>query len=235
MGKNLIQQRRGKGSATFRAPSFRYPGKAEYPKMSESKIGRVADIVHSQGHSAPLLVIKYGDNVQLSIAAEGIKVGDNINFMNSEIKPGSILPLEDLPEGTEVFNIEAIPGDGGKYVRSSGGSARIVAKIKDKVVVKLPSKKQKEFSKMCLATVGVVAGSGRPEKPILKAGHMHHKMKAKNKIWPSVSGTSMNAVAHPFGSKSSHTKGRPTQASRNAPPGRKVGKIAPKRTGRKNR
>ena len=58
-------------------------------------------------------------------------------------------------------------------------------------------------------------------------------MKARNKLYPRVSGVSMNSVDHPFGGSSSHTKGRPTQASRNAPPGRKVGKIAPKRTGRK--
>jgi len=58
-------------------------------------------------------------------------------------------------------------------------------------------------------------------------------MRARNKLYPTVSGVSMNAVSHPFGGTSSHLKGRPTQAPRNAPPGRKVGKIAPKRTGRK--
>jgi len=81
----------------------------------------------------------------------------------------------------------------------------------------------------------MIAGSGRTEKPLLKAGNKFHKMKAKNKMWPIVSGNSMNAVSHPFGSKKSNSKGRPTQSSRNAPPGRKVGKIAPRRTGRKNR
>ncbi len=60
---------------------------------------------------------------------------------------------------------------------------------------------------------------------------MYFKKKAKNKLWPSISGTSQNAVDHPFGSKGSHTKGRPTQCGRNDPPGRKVGKVAPRRTG----
>ena len=87
----------------------------------------------------------------------------------------------------------------------------------------------------CRATIGVIAGSGRKEKPFLKAGTRHYAMKAKNKLYPQVSGTSMNSVDHPFGGSSSATKGRPTQSSRNAPPGRKVGKIAPKRTGRKKR
>jgi large subunit ribosomal protein L2 len=87
----------------------------------------------------------------------------------------------------------------------------------------------------CRAIIGVIAGSGRPEKPFLKAGTKFFAMRAKNKLWPIVSGTSMNSVNHPFGGKSSHAKGIPTQSSRNAPPGRKVGKIAPKRTGRKKR
>ena len=83
--------------------------------------------------------------------------------------------------------------------------------------------------------IGTIAGGGRTEKPFLKAGTRHFRMKAKNKFYPIVSGISMNAVAHPFGGKGSHTKGRPTQASRNAPPGRKVGSIAPRRTGRTKR
>jgi large subunit ribosomal protein L2 len=58
-------------------------------------------------------------------------------------------------------------------------------------------------------------------------------MRAKNKLYPKVCGISMNAVDHPFGGKCSHIKGRPTQSSRHAPPGRKVGKIAPRRTGKK--
>jgi len=138
-------------------------------------------------------------------------------------------------EGTSIFNIESKAGDGGRFVRSSGSLAKIVAKTGEMATVKLPSKKEKNFSLNCRATIGQVAGSGRIEKPFLKAGTKFHRMKARNKYWPSVSGTSMNAVNHPFGGRSSHAKGRPTQAPRSAPPGRKVGKIAPKRTGRKNR
>ncbi|MCK5282754.1 MAG: 50S ribosomal protein L2 [Nanoarchaeota archaeon] len=234
MGKNLIQQRRGRGSSTFRAPSFRYPGKAEHPKIDKNAVGKIEDILHSQGHTAPLIVVNYPEGYNLAIAPEGKKVGDEVSYgKNSEIRPGNTLPLAEIPEGTPIFNIESKPGDGGKFVRSSGAAARITTKSIGKVIVKLPSKKQKEFSSKCLATIGTVAGSGRTEKPFMKAGKKYFSMKAKNKFWPSVSGTSMNAVAHPFGSKSSHTKGRPTQSSRNSPPGRKVGKIAPRRTGRK--
>ena len=103
------------------------------------------------------------------------------------------------------------------------------------IVVELPSSKRRTFMPDCRAIIGTIAGGGRTEKPFLKAGTRHFKMKAKNKFYPIVSGISMNAVAHPFGGKGSHTKGRPTQASRNAPPGRKVGSIAPRRTGRTKR
>jgi large subunit ribosomal protein L2 len=234
MGKNLIQQKRGKGSPTYRAPSFRYAGKVNYPKAQEKGAeGEIVEIMHSQGHSAPLMIVKYMDEYNLNVAPEGIRVGDKVAFKTEAVEPGNIMELANVPEGTAVFNIESKPGDGGKFVRTSGGTARIVSKTKDRIIVRLPSKKNKEFSPSCLATIGIVAGSGRTEKPFLKAGNKYHRMRARNKLWPSVGGVSMNAVDHPFGSKSSHTKGRPTQASRNAPPGRKVGKIAPKRTGRK--
>jgi len=100
-------------------------------------------------------------------------------------------------------------------------------------MVQLPSSKTKRFLPDCRATIGIIAGSGRKEKPFLKAGKRHYAMKAKNKLWPQVSGSSMNSVDHPFGGSSSASKSGPTQASRNAPPGRKVGKIAPKKTGKK--
>ena len=235
MGKNLIQQRRGKGSPTYRSPSFRYMGEVKHPKGRAAK-GMIEEILHSQGHSAPLIVVRYPDEYNLAIAPEGVRIGEEVSFgKGSDIKTGNTLPLAEIPEGTPIYNIEAIPGDGGKFVRSSGTAARVVSKTKDKVVIRLPSKKQKIFTGNCLATIGVVAGSGRTEKPFLKAGNKYHKMRAKNKLWPSVSGTSMNSVDHPFGGSSSSNKGRPTQSSRNAPPGRKVGKIAPSRTGRKNR
>ena len=152
-----------------------------------------------------------------------------------ELKAGNILPLKNIPEGTSVYNIESNPGDGGKFVRSSGAFAKIITKIDQGIVVELPSSKRKTFSPECRAAVGIVAGSGRTEKPFLKAGSRMYKMKARNKFWPQVSGTSMNSLSHPFGGSSSHAKGIPTQSSRNSPPGRKVGKIAPKRTGRHKR
>ena len=239
MGKSLIQQKRGKGSPTYRAPSFRYKGKATFIEYEEEKKinADISDILHSSGHSAPLMELKYSNGeVGLLQAPEGIKVGDKIEIgKDVEVKMGNILPLKSIPEGISIYNIESKPGDGGKFVRTSGAFAKIITKMEDGIVIELPSSKRRIFLPECRAVVGVIAGSGRTEKPFLKAGNKFYKMKAKNKLWPNVSGTSMNSVDHPFGGSSSHSKGIPTQSARNSPPGRKVGKIAPKRTGRRKR
>ena len=239
MGKNLIQQKRGKGSPRYRAPSFRYKGKSSFVRYEEGKIisANVEGILHCSGHSAPLMELKYSNGeTGLLQAPEGVRVGDKIEMGTEvEAKSGNILSLKNIPEGMPIYNIESKPGDGGKFVRASGAFARIITKMQDGIVVELPSSKRKKFLPECKAAIGVVAGSGRTEKPFLKAGTKFYAMKAKNKFWPIVSGTSMNSVSHPFGGSSSHAKGIPTQSSRNAPPGRKVGKIAPKRTGRHKR
>jgi len=240
MGKNLIMQRRGKGSPTFRAPSFKYFGEARYnPITNEERTGFISgvikDLVHSSGHYSPLMVVEYENKTKaLLIAPEGVRVGDNV-FLGStaQVSPGSVMPLSKIPEGTEVFNIESQPGDGGKYARSSGSTARIVSKQKGKVLVEMPSKKLKEFHGECRATIGSIAGFGRVEKPLYKAGNKFFKMMAKNKRYPIVRGVAMNAVDHPYGSGRGSHKGKPTIAPRWAPPGAKVGKIRPRRTGHK--
>ncbi|MBI4149392.1 50S ribosomal protein L2 [Candidatus Woesearchaeota archaeon] len=236
MGKNLIQQARGRGGPRYRAPSFRYAGIAAHPAPREETVtGTITEFVHSQGHSSPLARIAYAHGEEgLGIASEGLKVGDTVMVGSAATQNnGNTLPLADIPETTLIFNIESIPGDGGKFVRASGTFAKIVAKSQGTVSVMLPSKKVREFLPACRATIGVVAGGGRTEKPLMKAGTAFHEMHKKNKLYPRVSGVSMNAVDHPFGGKKSSHKGRPTQSPRDAPPGRKVGMIAPRRTGRK--
>jgi len=233
MGKNLIQQARGKGGPTYRAPSFRYKGQAKY--FNKETNGEIVDIIKCQGHSAPLIKIRYDEgDYGLMIAPEEVRVGDKIIINNkAPIKNGNTLQLKNIPLGTSIYNIERTPGDGGKFVRTAGSFAKIVGKTKKKIVVELPSKKHIELDDECRATIGTIAGSGRKEKPFLKAGKKYYAMKAKNKLYPRVCGTSMNAVDHPFGGSRSSRKGRPTIAPKNAPPGRKVGKLRPKRTGKR--
>ncbi len=232
MGKNLIQQARGKGGPTYRAPSFRYKAKVCYPR--EAKIGEIIDFIKCQGHSSPLAKIRYDSGeVTFVIAAEGLRVGNTVNVGGITIENGNTIMLSDAPVGTALFNIERKPGDGGKFVRSSGCFARIIGKNDKEVLIMLPSKKQKSFHPTCRATIGTIAGAGRKEKPFLKAGTKYFYMKSRNKLWPNVCGQSMNAVDHPFGTSRSSKKGQPTIADRNAPPGAKVGKIRPARTGKK--
>ena len=233
MGKRLIQQRRGRGTLTYRSPSHRFKGKVKHHPIETS--GKVIDLVHCAGHTTPLMEITYLTGERgLSFAPVGIVVGDEISIGEGvEIKKGNVLPLREIPEGTLVHNIELRPGDGGKLVRTSGTAAKVVAKTDKVIRVVLPSKKEKLFLPNCRAAIGVLSGSGRTDKPFLKAGTKFKKMRARNKLYPKVCGISMNAVDHPFGGKCSHIKGRPTLSPRSAPPGRKVGKIAPRRTGKR--
>ncbi len=235
MGKNLIQQKRGKGSPRYIAPSHRWKGVARNKTTFDPVNGKVVEFIDCAGHSAPLAKVQFADGEEsLMIAVEGLRLGDEIASGTQAQQPGNTMTLREIPEGTMICNIELQPGDGGKFVRSSGTFAKIVAKNQEGILVRLPSKKEKTFYPECRATIGVVAGGGRTEKPFLRAGTRFFAMKAKNKLWPKVCGISMNAVDHPFGG-SRNKKGKPTIAPKNAPPGRKVGKLHPRRTGRRKR
>ncbi len=239
MGKPIIVQRRGKGSPTYRAPSHRYKGDIKYRKYDElekegSIKGKVVEILHDPARSAPLVEVKFenGEKI-LMLACEGIKVGDEIACgVNASCSQGNVLPLGKIPEGTPVFNIEIHPGDGGKLVKASGTYALLITHDVDRSVVQLPSGELKSLDSRCRATIGVVGGGGRKDKPLLKAGKKFHILRSRAKYWPVVSKVVMNPVDHPFGGKS-HRPGKSTTTPRGAPPGRKVGLIAARRTGRK--
>jgi|TARA_B110000914_G_C15513056_1_gene471837 large subunit ribosomal protein L2 len=166
-------------------------------------------------------------------APEGMSVGQSIAFGdNVSLKPGNVTTLEQIPEGTPVCNVELRPGDGGKLARSGGNSAILETRMGDKVRVRLPSGRLKELHSKCRATIGVLAGHGRTEKPLMKAGAAHYRAKARGKAYPTVSGVAMNPVDHPHGGGNHQAVHGPSSVSRNAPPGQKVGNIAPRRTGR---
>lgn len=238
MGKNLIQQARGKGGPTYRAPSFRYAGKAKHSRFSKDTVkGEIIDLVHCPGHSSPLAKVRYDTGeVSLMLASEGMRVGEFIESgTTAQLESGNTLPLDIIPEGTLIYNIESVPGDGGKFVRASGTFAKLVSRLREGIIVQLPSKKRKTFHPNCRACIGVIAGGGRTEKPFLKAGHRFYKMKARNKLYPNISGCAQNAVDHPFGNARSSRKSKAKPMPRNAPPGRKVGMIAARRTGRRKK
>jgi len=242
MGKRLITQRRGRGGPRYRVPSHRFEGGVRYPNLSEYPEGiggQVIDITDDAARTAPVAKVLLEDFREIRlIAPEGMKVGQWIIIgEKGNGSDGDIMPLGKINEGTAVYNIEIRPGDGGKVVRSSGTSASIVSHERSAGItyVRLPSKKTVALSSNARATVGKVAGGGRIEKPMVHAGAAYYKHKARNKLYPRVRGVAMNACNHPHGGGSHGYTGRSSSVARNTPPGRKVGHIAPKRTGRLKR
>ncbi len=228
MGKNLRQQRRGKGTAVYKSPSHRYLGEIKY---EETTGGTVVDIVDAPGRNAPVAVIDSNGKHIMNIAHEGMQLGQNIG--ESAAASGNILELGKIPEGSKIYNIELHSGDGGRLCRSSGAFATLIAHEKGKSVLLLSSREKKILSDNCRATIGSVASSGRTEKPFRTAGQHSMAMRALGKYYPHVKGVAKNAVDHPFGG--STRPGKQKSVSRDMPPGKKVGSISPKRTGKKKK
>ncbi len=239
MGKRLRHQRRGSGSPKYRAKSPCYKVELKYRNYDDVEKtgmikGEVLRFVDDPSRESILMEVLYDNNEKAYlIAPEGIAIGDVIETgVQAKITNGGSLPLYRIPDNIPIFNIEKFPGDGGKFVKSAGGYATIVSKEKEIVYLKLPSKKIITLSSECRAQVGVIAGGGKVEKPLVKAGKAFYKYKAKNKLWPYVRGVAMSPYNHPHGGKQHH-EGRPTTVKRGDPPGRKVGHIAARSTGRK--
>ena len=231
MGKRIISQARGKGSLTYRVRKKAFSNRISYP--SNKGEAEIIKIFHSAGHSAPLMKVKVGDETFINPAFNSAFVGQKIGVNTKESNQGSILPIKNIPLGTRVYNIEINPGDGGKMMRTAGSSAQVLKKTdRNKITVLMPNKRQINLAGDCRATVGEIAGSGRTLKPYMKAGIKFHKMKARSKLWPRVSAVCMNAIDHPFGSgRGKRIKSK--IAKRNSPPGRRVGHIRPRQTGKR--
>jgi|SRR3989338_2684202 len=230
MGKTIIQQARGHGSFTYRVRRRAYIYEIFYPTLSTTGKLKIVELLNSPAHTAPLVKFVIAGKKFYIPAAQGIYEGQEIEFLSTEMKPGNIVQIKDVPVETPVFNIEIRPGDGGKIARTSGNSARVMRKDEKGVTLLLSSKKEITLNPNCRATVGIVAGQGRKTKPVVKAGKKWHMMKARNKLWPRTSAVKFNAVDHPFGGgRGKRIKSK--IAKRNAPAGAKVGHLRPSRTG----
>jgi len=146
---------------------------------------------------------------------------------------GNVLPVSQCPEGTIICNIEEKVGDRGALARTSGNYATIIGHSpeENKTRIRLPSGAKKTVSGDARATIGIVAGGGRIDKPLLKAGRAYHKYKAKRYNWPRTRGVAMNPVDHPHGGGNHQHIGKASTIARSAVPGQKVGLIAARRTG----
>jgi large subunit ribosomal protein L2 len=240
MGKRIIAQRRGRLGGPYQSPSHRHKGGKNGVKYLPIKhaAGKITKILHDSGRTAPLANVELQDGQRAGehckfLAPEGLFVNQEIDIGDrADIAVGNILPLRAIPEGTPIFNIESQPGDGGKFVRAGGTVASIVSHG-TKTIVQLPSGQFKPFHPECRATIGVVAGGGRKEKPFMRAGKKFHAIKSRAKKYPSVSGVAMNPVDHPHGGGAHQHVGKASTVSKHAPPGRKVGRLSPKKKKKK--
>lgn len=231
MGKRIIQQARGKGSFTYRVRKKAFMFKIGYP-MNEGE-AVIKKIFHSAAHSAPLIKVVIENEVFYNPAFNGAIEGQKISIGGKDMKEGNILALKDVEPGTNIFNLEKNPGDGGKMVRTAGGKA-IVNKKYDhgKVGVIMPNRKEIKLDGNCRVSVGVIACDGIKQKPFIKAGKMFYKMKTRGKLYPRTSAVKVNAIDHPFGSGRGK-RIKPKIAKRDAPAGARVGHIRPRRTGKR--
>lgn len=236
MGTRIKTQRRGKGSPTFKAKQKGKKSKYISPEKKGKMKAQVIDFIKDTGRSAPLAkIVAEGKKEFFTVAAEGMYLGEEIEIgQDAELKIGNIIPLSNVPEGCPIFNIELTPGDGGKMAKSTGNYSLLVSKSGKKATIRLPSGKNKKLSLQCRAIIGNAAGGERTEKPFIKAGSKYYHMKAKSRPWHKTRGVAMNAVAHPHGGEQHHV-GKSKSVSRHAPPGRKVGQISSKRTGKKKK
>jgi len=245
MGRVIRAQRKGAGSVFVAhtkhrkgAPKLRpldYAEKHGYLK------GVVREIIHDPGRGAPLAMVHFRDpckfrtRKELFIAAEGMYTGQFVYCgKKATLQIGNIMPVGTMPEGTIVCNLEEKTGDRGRLARASGNYATVIAHNVDtrRTRVKLPSGAKKVIPSANRAMVGIVAGGGRIDKPILKAGRAYFKYKAKRNCWPIVRGVAMNPVEHPHGGGNHQHIGKASTCKRGTSAGRKVGLIAARRTGR---
>jgi large subunit ribosomal protein L8e len=245
MGRVIRGQRKGAGGV-FQAKSFQRVAPAQFRKMDFLEKngyikGVVREIIHDPGRGAPLARVAFRDPYRYKlrseyfVAPEGMYSGQHIFCgKKAQISVGNVLPLRNIPEGSVVCNVEQYIGDRGSFARTSGSYAVIVSHSDEdnKTKIKLPSGMKKTIDSNCRAMLGLVAGGGRVDKPILKAGNQYHKYKAKRNCWPRVKGVCMNPVEHPFGGGNQQHIGKPSTVKRDTPAGRKVGLIAARRTGR---
>ncbi|TRY75455.1 hypothetical protein TCAL_07105 [Tigriopus californicus] len=245
MGRVIRAQRKGAGSI-FKSHSKHRKGAprlrpVDYSERNGYIKGVVKEILHDPGRGAPLAVVHFRDpyryktKKELFVAVEGMHTGQFVYCgKRSHLTIGNVMPIGMMPEGSIVSNLEEKTGDRGKMARCSGNFAVVIGHNVDthRTRVKLPSGLKKVIPSANRAMVGIVAGGGRIDKPMLKAGRAYHKYKAKRNSWPKVRGVAMNPVEHPHGGGNHQHIGKASTVKRGTSAGRKVGLIAARRTGR---
>ena len=156
----------------------------------------VLTLEYDPNRSAHIALIQYEDGEKKYILAPvGLKVGDKVEAgPNADIKPGNALPLENIPTGTFVHNVELYPGRGGQLARSAGNAAQLMAKEGGYALLRLPSGELRNVPISCMASIGQVGNTDHENVKIGKAGRTRHLG-----IRPTVRGSVMNPNDHPHG------------------------------------
>ena len=174
-------------------------------KRTKDGVGaKVAAIEYDPNRTCRIALLHYEDGEKAYILApRNVKVGDRLmSGQGADIRPGNALPLAGIPTGTTVHNIELRPGQGGKMVRSAGGSAQLVAKEGGMALLRLPSGEMRRVQEACRATIGQLGNETHQNESGGKAGRSRWKGKR-----PTVRGTVMNPVDHPHGGGEGKNKG----------------------------
>ena len=168
----------------------------DFKRNKDGVPAKVTSIEYDPNRTANIALISYADGEKAYILAPvGLKVGDTVmNGTQAEIKVGNCLPLEMIPVGTEVHNIELYPGKGAQLVRAAGNSAQLMAKEGKYATLRLPSGEMRMVPIICRATIGQVGNIEHDLVNIGKAGRKRHMG-----IRPTVRGSVMNPNDHPHG------------------------------------
>ncbi len=168
----------------------------DFKRKKDDMKATVIGIEYDPNRTANIALIQYEDGEKAYILAPiGLKDGDKVvSGINADIRPGNCMPIENIPVGTMIHNIELNPGQGGKLVRAAGQEAQLMAKEGAYAHVRLPSGEMRLILARCRATIGTIGNADQENIKLGKAGRKRHMG-----IRPTVRGSVMNPVDHPHG------------------------------------
>lgn len=168
----------------------------DFKRNKDDGPATVEAIEYDPNRSCNIALVRYADaELRYILAPAGLKAGQIVESGERvEPKVGNAMPLKTIPVGLDVHNVEMMPGQGGKLVRTAGGSARLVAREGEWATIVLPSGEMRQVRVECRATIGQLGNTDHQNIVIGKAGRKRHMGRR-----PHNRGTSMNPVAHPLG------------------------------------
>ena len=213
-GRITVRRRGGGNKRRYR--------KVDFKRNKHGVKGRIAEIEYDPNRSALIALVHYEDGEKRYILyVRGMGVGDVVSSgPDADILPGNALPLDRIPLGTTVHNVEMKPGKGGQMARCAGAGVQIVAREGSYVTLRLPSTEVRRIHKLCLATVGQVGNVDHSLQSLGKAGASRWRGRR-----PKVRGVAMNPVDHPLGGgEGKASGGRPPVTPWGKPEGTKTRK-----------